>query len=134
MIATIRTKEVLCPMRYSKSKSYFRITIEPQAHRVGGKASLRIRRRGHNVVAGKQEVIGGWRTPPHPIEDSSQFQCFDTEDVEGLLVELGVGYFDRLGNYHDGNEPVDDYDEGWFDDEVPAAEVDDDFETESDSG
>ena len=49
-------------MRYSKSKSHFRITIEPQAHRVVRKPNSGVRR-GYGVVAGDQEGIGGWRIP-----------------------------------------------------------------------
>jgi hypothetical protein len=52
-------------------------------------------------------------------------------------LNWGVGYFDKLGNYHDGYAPVDDYDECWLDDEVPVPDhVDEEGETETggDSG
>ena len=32
-------------------------------------------------------------------------RCFDTEDVEGLLVDLGVGHFDQSGYYHEYLDP-----------------------------
>jgi hypothetical protein len=31
--------------------------------------------------------------------------CFDTEDVEGWLVEEGIGHFDRSGMFHYGPGP-----------------------------
>lgn len=37
------------------------------------------------------------------------FRCFDTEDVEDLLVDLGVGHFDISGYYHDGLDPNQDF-------------------------
>ena len=29
-------------------------------------------------------------------------RCFETEDVEDVLVALDIGYFDDAGYYHDG--------------------------------
>jgi hypothetical protein len=34
----------------------------------------------------------------------------DSDDCEDLLVDLGVGYFDEGGMYHDGLPPVTDDD------------------------
>jgi hypothetical protein len=41
-------------------------------------------------------------------EPEVSVRCLDSDDVEGLLVDLGVGYFDESGDYHDGPEPLDD--------------------------
>jgi len=30
---------------------------------------------------------------------------YENEDIEGWLVEEGIGYFDRSGIYHDGPDP-----------------------------
>lgn len=35
----------------------------------------------------------------------AQLWCWDTEDVEGWLVEEGIGYFDSSGIFHYGDDP-----------------------------
>jgi len=32
---------------------------------------------------------------------NSNYRLYENEDVEGLLVDLGFGDFDRQGNYHE---------------------------------
>jgi hypothetical protein len=98
-------------MRYAKSKSYLRISLESQAHRAGVKVHSRVRRRGHNPIgAANQKVVGQRKTVLNDLESSSTIGCWDTEDVEGWLVEEGIGYFDRCGIFHYGVQPGDDYD------------------------
>jgi|ERR1700727_3837417 len=98
-------------MRYAKSKAYPRIS-EPQSHGSGRKVHFCVRRRGHNSRgATNQKVIGRLRTPARSaVEKIPKIGCWDTEDVEGWLVEEGIGYFDRCGIFHYGIQPGDDYD------------------------
>lgn len=49
------------------------------------------------------------------------FICWDTEDAEDLLVDLGIGHFDISGYYHDDNEALSPEDEFL---DVPADEGD----------
>jgi hypothetical protein len=42
----------------------------------------------------------GSRQPPRPT-----LRLYDNEDIEGWLVEEGIGYFDRLGNFQYGISP-----------------------------
>ncbi len=43
--------------------------------------------------------------------------CFETEDVEGWLVDEGIGYFDESGMFHYGPAPYkeDVFDTSWID-------------------
>lgn len=113
-------------MRYAKSKSYLRISLESQV-RSGRKVLRCVRRREHNTMgAANRKVIGQRRTPARSaVEEIPKIGCWDTEDVEGWLVEEGIGYFDRCGIFHYGVQPGDDYDydpgaaESVFDDGAP---------------
>lgn len=40
------------------------------------------------------------------ISNNSSLWCYDTEDVEDVLVDLGIGYFDRSGEYREGQPPA----------------------------
>ena len=53
-------------------------------------------------------------TGTQPIQPLS---CFDAEDVEGWLIEEGIGHLDRSGNFQYGPSPFDECEEpiGFFD-------------------
>jgi len=94
-------------MRYAKSKTNPRISHEAQAHCAGRKLHSCARRRGHGTRgAANQETIGQLSA----VENNSKIGCWDTEDVEGWLVDEGIGYFDRYGIFHYGIQPGDDHD------------------------
>jgi hypothetical protein len=45
-------------------------------------------------------------------ESSESIGCYDNEDIEGWLVEEGIGYFDESGMFHYGTSPKQ-YDIDW---------------------
>ncbi len=39
------------------------------------------------------------------IAASKGLLMYENEDIEGLLVDLGIGYHDQADNYQDGTDP-----------------------------
>jgi|NGEPerStandDraft_6_1074524.scaffolds.fasta_scaffold90951_2 hypothetical protein len=42
--------------------------------------------------------------------EQPSMRCWDTEDVEGWLVDEGIGYVDSGGTFHYGPKPMDEDD------------------------
>ncbi len=55
-------------------------------------------------------LIASWRDSLSNEDTPGGLRCWDTEDVEGWLVDEGIGYFDGSGRFHYGNPPISDYD------------------------
>lgn len=43
--------------------------------------------------------------------DVAPVLCYDNEDIEGWLVEEGIGYYDQCGNFQYGTPPPGDFDD-----------------------
>lgn len=59
-------------------------------------------KRGRNY---RREAHGSHFSQSKVRRSSQSIGCYDNEDIEGWLVEEGIGYFDESGIFHYGTSP-----------------------------